>query len=368
MSAYVEDLQDLLNCREAADFLPSWMIFRARHYPDQAHVNAFLAVFELIYRQVQPALRWRLFFLFCENRKAFAAEDFEQHRVLFDAHRIINHFADRLGITAAEMKTAATQMRDLAAPDEVWQYDRILNWLAHHLSSPAEIFARQQNLLSSGAINSLYDANAHTIASPVRSRKPNAPAAEGGIDLSPARRPEPWRFFGHTAVRSRQAVKISAPFCYDTNHLEGAGLFCLLASCDLTGLLPASGLRDTRLRLALRIETPSTPHRILLGIGGPVPEEAHLPEPRTCYWLRNVDLAAAKRFDGDVVFSPDPDGWIAMGRNPNSPPYLAYADVPIQDLLPVATGLFLALMQDDDPHPKRGSIHLGDVRMYLPGA
>ena len=55
-----------------------------------------------------------------------------------------------------------------------------------------------------------------------------------------------------------------------------------------------------------------------------------------------------------------------MGRNPNSPPYLAYANVPIQDLLPVATGLFLVLMQDDDPHPKRGSVYLGDMRMHLP--
>ena len=365
MSAYVEDLQVLLNCQKPQDFRVSWVDFRNRHYPGQAHANAFLAVFELIYAQVSPAQRWRLFFLFCENRKAFASEDFEQHRVLFDAHRIINHLAGRLGITAAEMKMAVSQMRDLGEPSEVWQYDRILNWLAYRLSSPAEILARQQHLLSTGALNSLYDGIFHTIAAP-RYSKNTAPATEDGIDLTPVRKPEPWRFFGHTAVKSGRDVRIFAPFCYDTNHLEGAGLFCLLASCDLTGLLPASGLCGVRLNLTLRIETPSTPHRILLGIGGPMPEEAHLPEPRTSYWLRNIDLASAKRFAGEVVLSDEPEGWIAMGRNPNSPPYLAYANVPIQDLLLVATGLFLVLMQDDDPHPKRGSVYLGDMRMHLP--
>lgn len=360
MSDYVKDLQAVLGAGEAGEFLVPWRQFRDAHYPGKSHSDALLDAFALIYAQVEPGLRWRLFYLFCQNRSVLAREDFESHRVLFDAYRLVSHLAEMLAIQPLEIETAATQMRAMAGAEEAWQYDRILNWLIWRRGDSRAILDRQQALLESGEINALYGMQVHSL--PARHMGMHPAAMAGGTEL-PA---EAWRYFGFQAGHDQGWAKVSAPFCFDTNHLDGVGLFCLIASCDLKPFGLPNGLTNARIRLSLRTHVTAPPHRIFLGIGGPLPEEAALDQPRSDYWLRDLNLGAGQEFEGEVDLPPDPDAWLPMGRNPLSPPYFAYTDVPISRLLPVATGIFLVLMQDGDPHPKQGTIQLGRTYITLP--
>ncbi len=358
MSDYVRDLQAVLAAWEPEEFLAPWRLFRDAHYPGKSHSDTLLDVFVLIHAQVEPGLRWRLFYLFCQNRSVLAREDFDTHRLLFDAYRLVSHLAEMLAIQPLEIETAATQMRALADEQEAWQYDRILNWLIWRRGDSRAILERQQALLDSGALNSLYGMQVHNVHPRAGDRLPTS--TPGGIELPP----EAWRFYGFQASQDQDGVMITAPFCFDTNHLDGVGLFSLIASCDLKPFSLADGLTNARIRLALNTpDTTTPPHRILLGIGGPMPEEVGLDQPRTDYWLRDLDLGAAGEFDGEIDLPPDPNAWLPMGRNPYAPPYFAYTDVPIDELLPVATGIFLVLMQDTDPHPKQSSVRIGRVEL-----
>jgi len=360
MSDYVADLRALLNAADRAEFLPLWLAFQRQHYPERHHIDAFVDCAALLRNQV-PKERWWMFLLrFCEIRLAISQGQNAEPDALYDYNLVMQRLAQPLGLSRPEILDATQALCAASAPEERWQFDRLLNEYLWAIRDKAALLQRQEAFLAEGQLDSLYCVDFRACDPPAQARTDTGP----GIALGPVWRPQLWQLCAWDIAYERQnaAVRLDAPFCFDTNHREGAGLFSLLASCDLS-LLPGGppSLHGANLRIAVeqRLEKPG---RILLGISAMErAADSDKPTGRSAYCLLERPISSPAGEDIVLTLNASDPHWRDMGRNPYSAPYRKYCRIDTETMLAQSHGLFLMLMQDGDPHPKQGSVIIGDL-------
>ena len=370
MSAYMQDLGAALNAPDIDEFAARWLDFSAAHYPGAGPVEAFVDVAALLRGQIDPASWWRLMLRVCEARLMIARTG----DLMFEYAGLIARLRDPLGLSTREILDATRQLRALAAPSERWQLDHLLNSYHWQMRERETVLARQAAFLAAGEIDSLYGVELQELgedrgeyggagAGPMTGEGP----APGGAPWSfnPATRPELWRACAWEIARDKSGLHLSGPFGYDTNHTGGAGLFALLAACDFRRLAhPMPGLEGAGLRVVLSTAL-TRPARILIGLSA----EERDPASGATTGLSAYNLLDRAIPDGEtaITLSATDPGWRDMGGNPYSPPHLRYRALAMAEILARPMGLYLMLMQDDDPAPKEGTVTLGAMTLAIPG-
>jgi len=366
MSDYVADLQALLNAADRAEFLPLWLAFQRQHYPEHHHIDAFVDCAALLRSQIPKERWWMLLLRFCEIRLAISQGRNAEPDALYDYNLVMQRLAQPLGLSRQEILDGTRALCAACAPEERWQFDRLLNEYLWAIRDKATLLQRQEAFLADGRLDSLYCVDFRACDMLAQASTDPGP----GIALGPARRPALWQLcaWDVDCDRDNRAVRLDAPFCFDTNHLEGAGLFSLLASCDLS-LLPggAPSLHGASLRIAVE-QRLDKPGRILLGISAmEQAADSGRPSGRSAYCLLERPISSPAGEDIVLTLNAGEPHWRDMGRNPYSAPYRKYCRIDTETVLAQPHGLFLMLMQDGDRHPKQGSVIIGDI-VLIPSA
>lgn len=360
---YTTHVRALLRSSGKESFLPLWLEFRHQHYPGYYHLEAFLDCALLLRNQIPAELWWLLVLRFCEIRLDISKGTNAQADALYDFSSVMRRLAQPLGLEAEEILDASRQLGQICVSEEKWQFDRLMNEFYWLLRDKDTLLARQRDFLESGEIDSLYCVNFQPCDIPATPPDEVLP----GTAIGPSARPDLWQIcaWESSIGWDGTSLELHAPFCFDTNHLDGAGLFSLLASCDLSQLgdeAGALGGASLQVELDQRLENPG---RVLLGISA----LEHDPDTgdwtgRSAYSMleRPVDTPPGQQIH--LELDADDPAWQSMGRNPYSAPYRKYCDIDIDTMLSSPHGLFLMLMQDDDPEPKQGSVIIGDIILH----
>lgn len=355
MSAYIGDLQALLQAGDTDAFVRRWKSFHAAHYPNALPAGAFADVLALLRPQIDPGSWWRLVLRFCEARLDIATEPV----AMFEYAGIVATLRQPLGLAPREILDASQQLRQLCNAPERWQFDHLLNDYYWGRRDKPTHLARQRGFLAKGEIDSLYCVTLEALPAPGDRAAEPSPKS-GPWTFGPAARPGLWRACAWEQALDGEALTLTGPFGFDTNHRGGAGLFSLLASCDWHGV---GGLEGAELLLNIRQDL-ARPARLLFGISAQECDPATgEPTIRSGYTLHEHAL---RNGENRIRLTAGDPAWRDMGDNPHSPPYRLYCPIPPDRMLARPMGLFLMLMQDDDPDIKEGRIILGDMRLTFP--
>lgn len=373
MSEYLDDLNIIINCQNKDEFPKLFSDFRNKHYSDKPILDAFLDVFCIIKPQVNNNVLSQFIFNFVENRILFTEKDSESFQLSYDLNYIISILEEHSVVTHEEILDILNKLI-IHSDTEKWQYDKVFNNYVWSLQTDNDFISRMQKLLDNKEFNSLFYCTSSNIS--YQSSEPVnfiiiSDKNNHEINISPKVHPEIWESWCKHSEIQQNFVRFTSPFSIDTNHIDGAGLFYLLASVDLTECFAEIrrcqsdfSLLNATLSLTLSIKfMHHGVYKVHFGMGADEKDDSGNPTGMSSWWMNTFNLYSEDIAEKKIVLSDDLDNWLYMGRNKFSPPYFKYKYLPLNYVLKNSNGIFFFVKQEPNTKIIEGTFDIFDVSL-----
>ena len=371
---FMDDLHKLMNCQNNSEYTQSFSIFREKHYPATSFLETFLQIIRVTKDKINRESLLTFFFYFVENRLFFVEKDFAEFHLCYELVHVKMLLEEDNILTSAEILDIIHQLAQ-HSDQEKWQYDALFN--AYYWNQPREkdheLVTKLQTFLNNKEWNRMFFSNATPLNHLSETKEFPVIAQQEQIKfhISPGIHPEIWKSWSKYNAKISDFVRFSSPFSADTNHLDGAGLFYLVASVDpsiflspIYKICPYFSLLNKKLSITLSMNfIHEGPYHVHLGIGCQEKDPKGNPTGMSSWWMNKTNIYSKEVTEKEIFFSDHVDDWLYMGRNQYSFPYFKYKYLPINYALENAHSMFIAVMQGPQTKVIEGSFDIFAVTL-----
>lgn len=366
---FLEDLSRLINCQNKSDFPKLFFDLRNKHYPKTSLLETFLVLFPIVKKQADKNSLYNYIFNFVENRLFFVEKDFATFKLCYELLHIIMLLREDVMLSEEELTDMLEKLAG-KSDEEKWQYIKVHN-SSYWNTSPdkdTELLSKLQNLLDNKDFNSMFFCDSRIIENPSGKTSEFIVQTEQGkykLDISPNQHTEIWKRWSKYSEPKSNFVRFSSPFSVDTNHMDGAGLFYLVASVDLNKMresMPDFSLFNTTLamRSAMNFLHEGNYH-VHIGIGAEEKDSSGNLTGMSSWWLHKSNIYSENADEKRIIRNDNPDDWLYMDRNKYSFPYFKYKFLPINYALKNAHSLFFIIKQEPNTKIIEGFFDIFEV-------